>query len=479
MRTLVWFRGKDLRVADHAPLTAAVEAGDVVPLFVLDPFFFSRERAAELPHRMQYLLESLAALAKNVAHLGSELVVVSGRSVEVVPALARQWKVDRVFAHRWVEPFGRARDAKIAAALGDVPFELFEGETLLPPGSVRTGGGTPFSVFTPFARAVAKALHVSPPLPAPKKLPPLPSDVRTKSVPIPELAALGLPPNPRLIKGGERAARERLDAFVEGALTQYPDERNRMDHDGTSRISADLKFGTLSIRTAWVKAHRPAQRHAEAVRVFGNELLWREFAHHTLWDRPKLLEEPFRADFAGFPWRKAEGAAWDAWVTGHTGYPVVDAAARQLLGEGFVHNRARMISASFLTKHLRIDFRAGEAHYLKWLVDGDWAQNDMGWQWSAGCGCDAQPYFRVFAPVTQGERFDPAGDYVRRWVPELAKLDAKWIHAPWTAPPFELARAGVTLGKTYPRPIVDHARARADFLATAKVHLARSPKKAP
>ncbi len=477
MRTLVWFRGKDLRVADHAPLTAALEAGEVIPLFVLDPYFFSRERAPALPHRMQYLLEALEALQKNVEHLGSRLVVVAGKSTELVPALARRWKVDRVVAHRWVEPFARERDARIATALGDVPFELFEGETLLPPGSVRTGGGTPFAVFTPFARAVAKALHVSPPLAAPKRLPPLPDDVRTNSVQIPALAELGLEKNPRLIAGGERAARERLDAFVAAPITSYPGDRDRMDRAGTSRISADLKFGTLSIRTAWVKAHRRAQTDGEAVRVYANELLWREFAHHTLWDRPKLLQEPFRADFVGFPWRPAKGAAWDAWVSGHTGYPIVDAAARQLLGEGFVHNRARMISASFLTKHLLIDFRAGEAHYLRWLVDGDWAQNDMGWQWSAGCGCDAQPYFRVFAPVTQGERFDPSGDYVRRWVPELARLDAKWIHSPWTAPAGELARAGVELGKTYPRPIVDHARARNDFLATAKRHLARSPTK--
>ena len=473
MRSLVWFRGKDLRVADHAPLTAALE-GEAILLFVLDPYFFSAERATELPHRMQFLLQSLEALKKNVEHLGGELVIVSGRAVDVVPELAKRWRVDRVVAHRWVEPFGRARDARVQEGLGSIPLELFEGETLLPPGSVRTGAGTPFSVFTPFARAIARALHVEPPLPAPKRLPPLPADVRTKMVRIPTLADLDLSENPRVIVGGERAARERLDAFVTKAAKRYDEDRNRMDLPGTSRLSADLKFGTLSVRTVWVKAHKNAKTHPEPTRVFANELLWREFAHHTLFDRPNLLERPFRADFEGFPWKPARGAAWDAWCTGHTGYPVVDAAARQLLGEGFVHNRARMIAASFLAKHLLMDFRAGEAHYLKWLVDGDWAQNDAGWQWSAGCGCDAQPYFRVFAPVTQGERFDPEGDYVRRWVPELAGLDAKYIHSPWTAPEPALAKAGVTLGKTYPRPIVDHATARNAFLAAAQRHL-RAP----
>ena len=196
---------------------------------------------------------------------------------------------------------------------------------------------------------------------------------------------------------------------------------------------------------------------------FLNELVWREFAHHTLWDRPELLERPFRPAFEGFPWR-SDARSWRAWAAGRTGYPVVDAAARQLLGEGFVHNRARMISASFLAKHLLVDFRRGEAHYLRHLADADVASNDLGWQWSAGCGCDAQPWFRVFNPVAQGERFDPEGAYVRRWVPELSRLPARWVHRPWEAPPDALAAAGVRLGVDYPRPIVDHALARARFL---------------
>jgi deoxyribodipyrimidine photo-lyase len=468
VRTLVWFRGKDLRIADHAPLRDAAKAGEVIPLFVLDPFFFSPERAVELPHRMQFLLDSLASLAKNLAHAGSRLVVVEGKATEVVPRLARDLRVDRVVAHRWVEPFGRERDRRVAAAL-HVPFDLHEGETLVPPGTIRNGSGSPFSVYTPFARAVRKVITAVEPLAAPKKLPPLPADVRVREVPLPTLESLGLAHNPRIQAGGEREARARLAAFVGDRILDYADARDRLDEDGTSRLSADLKFGTLSVRAVWRAAHDRGIEHP-GVEKFANELLWREFAHHTLFDRPELLDEPFRREFSGFPWRD-DAKLWDAWTRGETGYPVVDASARQLLGEGYVHNRARMISASFLTKHLGISFRRGEAHYLKWLTDGDWAQNDAGWQWSAGCGCDAQPYFRVFNPTSQGEKHDPEGAYVRRWVPELARLDARFIHRPWEAPADVLAKAGVVLGKTYPLPVVDHAASRARFLALAKEHL--------
>ncbi|HSC88896.1 MAG TPA: deoxyribodipyrimidine photo-lyase, partial [Polyangiaceae bacterium] len=387
----------------------------------------------------------------------------------------RRFAVDRVVAHRWTEPFARERDRRVAASLSTnlsthcaVPFDLFEGETLLPPGSLRSGSGGPYAVFTPFARAHRAEYSGTAPLPAPSRLPPLPSDIEPNETSLPSLAELGLNENPALQRGGEKRARERLSRFVDERLASYADERDRLDHDGTSRLSADLKFGTLSVRTVW---HRVASQPPSAGRAkFLDELLWREFAHSTLWDRPELLERPFRAAFEGFPWRDDE-VAWRAWSEGRTGYPVVDAAARQLLAEGFVHNRARMIAASFLTKHLLIHYRRGEAHYLEFLTDGDWAQNDMGWQWSAGCGVDAQPYFRVFHPVTQGQKFDPEGVYVRRWVPELTRLPTRYIHAPWTAPAAVLEGAGVRLGHDYPEPIVDHAEARAEFLATAARHL--------
>lgn len=470
-RTLVWFRGKDLRVTDHAPLHSAIEAGELVPLFVLDPYFFAPARAQQLPYRMQFLLESLAALQKNIEHLGSRLLLVAGKSVNVVPQLARELNVTRVVAQRWTEPFGRERDRRVAEALTTaVPFTLFDGETLMPPETVRNGSGQPFSVFTPFARALRRDLPEVEPLPAPKTLPALPADVRLESAPLPSLADLGITENPQLQRGGERAARERLRQFLDSAAARYDSQRDRMDLPGTSRLSADLKFGTLSVRSVWAAVTRLSGQAPRATEVFTNELLWREFTHASLWDRPHLLSQPFRADFKDFPWTEDE-AGWEAWVSGHTGYPCVDASARQLLAEGFVHNRARMISASFLTKHLLVHYKRGEAHYMKYLTDGDWAQNNAGWQWSAGCGTDAQPYFRVFNPTLQGEKFDPNGDYVRRYVPELAKIPAKFIHRPTEAPAKVLEAAGVKLGDTYPEPIVDHAMARDRFLKIAESHL--------
>ena len=469
-RTLVWFRGKDLRLGDHAPLAAALAGGEVISLFVLDPYFFAPARARELPHRMQFLLDSLGALEAAIAARGSRLLVVAGKSVEVVPRLAREWKVDRVVAQRWVEPFGRERDRRIGEALG-AKFELYEGETLLPPGTLRTGAGNPYSVFSQFARVFGEVVAIGKPLPAPRALPALPRDVRASVASVPTCEDLGIVRNRALLPGGEQAAHARLKRFVQDAAAAYAEHRDRMDLPGTSRLSADLKFGTLSARQVWT-AVETALDGAPGARSFLNELVWREFTHSTLWDRPNLLEEPFRPAFKGFPWRTDE-ALWRAWVSGKTGYPIVDAAARQLLGEGFVHNRARMISASFLCKHLLIDYRRGEAHYLEHLTDGDWAQNNAGWQWSAGCGCDAQPYFRIFNPFTQGEKFDPEGDYVRRWVPELARLPASDIHNPAQAPPAVLLAAGVRLGENYPRPIVDHRFARERFLAVAAQHLKR------
>ncbi|HTV18742.1 MAG TPA: deoxyribodipyrimidine photo-lyase [Polyangiaceae bacterium] len=469
MRTLVWFRGKDLRLADHPALASALEGGgDVIPLFVLDSFFFAPERARAVAHRIQFLLESIAALAHDIEQRGSRLLLVAGKSRERVPELAQAWRVDRVVAQAWTWPVGRERDRRVRDALA-VPFDTFEGETLLPPGTLRTSEGKPYAVFTPFSRAFAKALRVAAPLPAPRELPPLPRDVAASGLAnatLPTLGELGIQHNPLLQQGGESEAQSRLASFVKSRARHYHERRDRLDTDGTSRLSCDLKFGTLSVREVW---SRLGKQHDDGRATFANELVWREFAHSTLWDRPELLEEPFQARFEGFPWRRDE-AGWSAWVAGKTGYPVVDASARQLLAEGFVHNRARMISASFLCKHLLIDYKLGEAHYMRYLTDGDEANNNAGWQWSAGSGCDAQPYFRIFNPVTQGEKFDPDGAYVRRWVPELERVPARYVHQPWQAPAAVLEQAGVRLGVEYPRPIVEHAAARQRFLDTARGH---------
>jgi deoxyribodipyrimidine photo-lyase len=477
-RTIVWYRGKDLRIADHAPLGEARSGDEVIPLFVLDPDSFAPARARARPHRMQFLLDSLRDLESALASRGSHLVVVAGRSAEVVPRLAREWKVDRVLAQRRVEPFAREQDRRLRESLGG-RFELYEGETLLPPGTLRTGAGRPYSVFSQFARAFRQTAlgTLGKPLPPPRTLPPVPRGLRARAVALPTCEQLGIDRNPALLPGGERAAKARLGRFLRGTAAAYAERRDRMDLPGTSRLSADLESGTLSVRQVWTAVEN-ALDGMPAARSFLNELVWREFTHSTLWDRPELVEEPFRPAFAGFPWRYDEGL-WQAWVVGKTGYPVVDAAARQLLGEGFVHNRGRMIAASFLCKHLLIDYRRGEAHYLEHLTDGGLAQNNAGWQWSAGCGCDAQPYFRIFNPVTQGEKSDPEGSYVRRWVPELERMPARYIHRPWEAPDAVLRTSGVRLGETYPRPVVDHRLARERFLAAAARHLGRKTERTP
>lgn len=470
MRTLVWFRGKDLRVSDHLPLVDAIEAGEVIALFVLDPYFFSELRAAEYPHRMQYLLESLHSLQQNLKKLGGELLLATGHSVDVVPRLAGLWRVDRVAAHRWTEPVGRKRDATVAARL-EVPLILYEGETLLPPQATLNKQGTPFMVYTPFARAAREQVAQLAPVRAPPAVPPPPVEIDRHALSplVPALVELGLSPNPRLVQGGEAAARRRMKDFL-ASSSAYEGTRDEMGQDGTSRLSADLKFGTLSVREVYDRVRRLPESSSRE--KYLDQLLWREFAYTCLWHRPELLDEPFRREFARFPW-SSEPRLWSAWAEGRTGYPVVDAAARQLIQDGFVHNRARMISASFLAKHLLVHYRLGERHYLKYLTDGDWALNNMGWQWSAGCGVDAQPYFRVFNPVLQGARFDQAGAYVRRFIPELAALPDKYLHSPWKAPSDVLTRAGVRLGHSYPAPIVDHAEARQRFLSLARDHLRR------
>jgi deoxyribodipyrimidine photo-lyase len=482
LRTLLWYRGKDLRIADHAPLVQAAARGDVIPVFVLDPYFFAPQRAQKLPHRMQFLLEGLASLRENLRSRGSDLLLLEGRSVDVIPQLAAQWKVDRVVAHRWVEPLGRQRDALVQRAL-KVPLVLFEGETMLAPGLLRSASDNPFRVFGYFekawrARAETEGIPALP-LASPSQLPSLPTNLNREGLAIrleiPTLADLGIPHNQRLPSGGERAAQARLQVFVRTALPQYQRARDELVGT-TSQLAADLKFGTLSARSVW-NAVKHAASHPDtgadadpAAQAYCRQLIWREFAHSTLWDFPEFLQVPARSEWRNFPW-KTDSAALSCWKLGKTGYPVVDAAARQLLAKGTVHNRARMIAASFLSKHLLISYQAGEAHYLQFLTDGDWAQNNFNWQWVAGCGFDAQPYFRIFNPTTQGKRFDANGDYVRTWLPELAKLPTQYLHEPWSAPPEVLRNAGISLGSTYPTPIIEHAAARARYLSVAKAHL--------
>ena len=437
VRSLLWFRGTDLRVSDQLALRAAARADEMLAVFFVPPANDDR------PAHDRFLARSVGALRDAIGKKGGRLDLLGGDPLERLPALVRELDVDEVHTLRGTLPADRQLDERLTDRLGD-RLHLHPGHTLAEPGSVQKPGGGGYAVFTPFSRRFLDVVEVGEPQAAPRKLPAPPQDFD------PEPADYGTD----------------VPAILDVA---YAEQRDRMDLDGSSRLSADFKFGTLSPREAW---HAVAGRkaHAEDTKVFRNELIWREFNYSILAGRPELLTEPFRTNWQGFPWRD-DPAGWQAWCEGRTGYPVVDASARQLLAEGFVHNRARMISASFLTKHLLVEYVEGEAHYFRHLADGDLAQNNAGWQWSAGCGCDAQPWFRIFNPVTQGRKFDPDGDYVRRWVPELAGLPARWIHEPWNAPPLELAAAGIKLGEDYPEPIVDHATARERFLDVAKGHL--------
>jgi deoxyribodipyrimidine photo-lyase len=480
----VWFRGNDLRLRDHLPLNTAVRQGEAILVYVLEPEQWSPVAASGAHHRRRYLRQVLETLQGDIERRGSSLLLVAGRPLEVLPWLAAAFHIDAVVAQRQTDPEARQTATRLEAKL-TVPLRLFDGETLVTPGSMRTKTGERYSVFTAFAKATWRNLDLKRPLAAPAQLPPLPADVAqwvASAMHQPQKAGQFLDHLPEwdsptsvapaaVLHGGEREALKRLKHFVAEKGKTYVEARDRLDLDGTSRLSADLRFGSVSPRQVWTAATNAMVSSAGRTR-FLTQLLWREFAHSTLWDRPELLEQPFQSRFAGFPWRRDE-PGYTAWAEGRTGYPTVDAAARQLLREGYVHNRARMIAASFLAKDLLVDFRLGEGHYLDWLIDGDRAQNDLGWQWSSGSGCDAQPYFRIFNPITQGEKFDPEGNYVRRYLPELARLPARYIHAPWLAPSPVLAAAGVRLGQDYPAPIVEHAGARNRFLAIAAEHFGK------
>jgi deoxyribodipyrimidine photo-lyase len=446
---IAWFR-RDLRVHDHPALTAAVADADVViPVFVLDDHLLARH--ADAANRRWFMRESLVALRDALADRGAALRVHRGRPIEVVRQLAREAGADAVYVTRDASPYGRSRDRAAARALAPHGIELHarRGQYVHEPDAVAKADGTPFRVFTPYHRAWS-ALPRRVPLPAPGRIPG-PDGARADDVPDlgPPAADRALIPTP-----GESAARDRLRHWVDGGLETYHETRNRLDLDGTSRLSQDLRFGLLSAAEVVAAADGPG----EGPQAFVRELAWRDFYAHVLWHEPGALSAPLLPAFRSMPWRDDPGG-FRAWAEGRTGYPVVDAAMRQLRASGFLPNRARMIVASFLAKDLLIDPRLGEAEFMRSLTDGDPASNDGGWQWSAGTGTDPQPFVRVFNPVLQGQRFDPDGEYVRRWVPELREIAGAAVHEPWIVPPGE--RRAVR----YPDRIVDHGAARERALA--------------
>ena len=474
--TLLWFR-QDLRLQDNPALNAAVSrGGPVVPVYILDEAGEGEWRAGGASR--WWLHHALAALDASLQERGLRLVLARGDSATVLQGWQRETGAGAVYWNRRYEPAIIARDKTIKAdfTAAGVEAKSFNSALLNEPHTIANKSGGPFQVFTPYWRHCL-TLPVTAPVKPPAGAWSAPAQW-PKSLALPELALL---PTIAWDAGfremwtpGEAGAAKRLRHFAARAMAEYADTRNFPDRDGTSMLSPWLHTGEISPRQVWAAVQAQAKDTgvfppSNGARVFLSEVGWREFAYHLLFHFPHTPTSPLREDFKRFPWAPDPGGVrLRAWQRGQTGYPIVDAGMRQLWHTGWMHNRVRMIVASFLVKHLRLPWTHGAAWFWDTLVDADLASNTLGWQWSAGCGADAAPYFRVFAPVLQGGKFDGQGDYVRRWVPELGRLPTEHLHAPWEAPDFVLARAGVTLGENYPRPIVDHAKARAEALAAFK-----------
>jgi deoxyribodipyrimidine photo-lyase len=480
MTTLVWFR-QDLRLADNPALANALESGaDLIPVYVYAP----AEEAPWAPGAASrwWLHHSLGSLAAQLAACGSRLTVrTADDSLLALRELARDCGARRVVWNRRYEPAVIARDRRIKAELRAAGLETdsYNSALLHEPWTVKTKAGGPFQVFTPFWRH-CKLLDPAPPTPAPSTIP-APREWPA-STPIDALGLL-----PRLdwaggIRGtwapGSAAAHAALERFLADGLEGYGSRRNDPGVAGTSRLSPHLHFGEIGPREIWHATRRfaegegrePAWRDSQ----FLAELGWREFAHHLLYHFPHTPDQPLRGAYADFPWKRADDAA-AAWTRGATGYPLVDAGLRELWHTGWMHNRVRMVTGSFLVKDLLQNWTVGARWFWDTLVDADLASNTLGWQWVAGCGADAAPFFRIFNPTAQGMKFDPQGTYVRRWVPELARLPDEWIHRPWAAPEAVRAVAGLVLGEHYPWPLVDHDIARREALqALAAVKLSNT-----
>ena len=494
--TILWLR-RDLRLHDNPALAAALRAATsagsaLLPFYVWDDETATQARPGAAAS--WWLCHSLATLEGHLSQRGSRLLVRRGLATAVLLDTARRTCADTIVWAAGADPPQRAEDEAVTAALRAAGIEprLIPGAArLVDRGDVRTRAGGPFKVFTPFWRACLERPVGAAPLAAPRALPPAPLHPATS-----DLGALRDTCVPRWAVGftdvwepGEAGASARLARLLSDILGEYEAARERPDLPGTSRLSPHLHWGEISPR----QVRRAVDDHVErcemgscpsapgaglraAAKAFLRQLFWREFAHHVLDAHSDLATAPLDQRFAALPWRdpvRDPVAAADlaAWQRGRTGYPLVDAGMRELWTTGWLHNRVRMVCGSFLVKHLLLPWQYGETWFWDTLVDADAANNAFGWQWIAGCGADAAPYFRIFSPMLQGDRYDQQGDYVRRWVPELAGLPQRWLNRPWEAPRHVLSEAGVKPGETYPSPIVDHAVARAralDAFATAR-----------
>jgi deoxyribodipyrimidine photo-lyase len=470
---LVWFR-RDLRLTDHAALYHALKAARrVVAVFVfdraiLDPLLADGGAA---DRRVEFIHAAIEQLDAALRAQGSALVVRHAAAAAAIPRLAAEFAADAVFASEDYEPYARERDAAVAAALSrdGRALHLFKDQVIFAKDEVLTGAGKPFSVFTPYRNAWLKALtdfHLKA-YPVARYAGAL---ARLPPQPLPTLDDLGFAPtNLRALAVplGSAGAQQLIDDFLP-RIDAYDQARNYPAVRGPSYLSVHLRFGTVSVRQLARLAHERAQQGSSGAATWLSELVWRDFYQQVLWHQPHVAQQAFRPEYDRIVWDDAP-ALFAAWCEGRTGYPLVDAAMKQLNDTGYMHNRLRMVTASFLTKDLGIDWRRGERYFARQLIDYDLAANNGGWQWAASTGCDAQPYFRIFNPVSQSEKFDPDGKFIKRYLPQLAQFTAKEIHAPWLAPPLRQQAAGCVIGRDYPAPIVDHAQARERTLARYSV----------
>jgi deoxyribodipyrimidine photo-lyase len=476
---ILWFRN-DLRLSDNPALVSAAQSGrKIIPIYILDP---SSHGPRPLGGASRWWLHgALEALQSHVRSKDGELFLFSGETKRILADLIKTTGAKALYWNRRYVEDERNLDAELKESFTKQGLEVksFNSHLLREPWEVKSKAGTPMKVFTPFWRASRELRAIDAPLSIPDQLSFQTALPANKPSPV-ALDTVGLKPTkPNWAKEmeqewqpGENHAAERLHGFLKSAAKNYSDNRNRPDMRGTSKLSPHLRFGEISPRQIWHATHAAFEMGTtnapqSDLDKFLAEIGWREFSYHLLFQFPKLGTHNFMPRFDAFPW--IENAAYlKAWQKGRTGYPIVDAGMRELYRTGWMHNRVRMITASFLIKHLMIDWRRGEEWFWDTLVDADPASNAASWQWVAGSGADAAPYYRIFAPVVQGEKFDPNGDYIRKYVPELARLPNKFIHKPWEAPHPILHQAGITLGRDYPHPIVDHAEARNKALEAFK-----------
>ncbi len=473
--TIVWFR-RDLRLQDNPALAAALERGaPIVPVYLFSP----EEEGDWQPGGASrwWLHHALASLRDALAERGLSLVLRRGGSLAGLRELITQSGADAVFWNRRYEPAIMARDSGIKSALREDGLEAtsFNGSLMWEPHEISTQNGDPYKVFTPFWKSVRAR-----PAPAPCPLPDTAWHALDKPPAGCDLDALELLPTLDWADNfGDRwtptleGASAALEEFLDGPITGYTDRRDLPASKGTSRLSPYLASGQLGPRQVWAAVHAADAADSHAGYKFLSEIVWREFAYHLLVHFPQTPEQALYDKYSDFPWQP-DASQLHAWQQGQTGYPIIDAGMRELWGTGWMHNRVRMIVASLLVKHLLQPWQEGARWFWDTLVDADLASNTMGWQWSAGCGADAAPYFRIFNPILQGEKFDPQGAYVKRWVPELKDLPAKYIHSPWEAPADILRKAGLRLGDNYPNPIVEHKAGRERALAALQSNKVRN-----